>query len=408
MKTKFIKVLGITFLLLGIVVGVVYAFTLGNVDGVWTAIDTNGADYDAWASGPAGGSTNYDSPTTTCTSNTCQGALGGTDWNQVRYGEVPSGAPVTGFGGRSGFGFDGVNDVNEGDGLTENEDFLLGKWCHFNNPIIAASNPLDYVDLNLRVDNITCPSGGTISDGQMNFGYRFYLDETNNTGNGSNCGNETVGWPYNTTLATYQCPYTVGTDPLCPWDGGINGNGCADEVEIGQLDNEDTFTCSYEGGASTEFTIRIVGFVPLADSTAACPEKPAPGATTSNIFISREAQDSCACLYARVTTLGTAVELDYFTATQVEQAVELKWETTSEVNNLGFNIYRKEVGVEGWVKLNEELIPTVVYPGAPFGGEYSFIDAAVEPGKTYSYSLMDLDLDSTASFHGPVEVTITE
>jgi len=380
--------------------GVAAAFTLGNVDGVWSTIDSGGgATDDAWATGPAGGSTNYDSPSSTSGTNPgIQGALGGTDWNQVRYGD----GVTSGFGGQSGFGFDGVNDINEGDGLVATEQFLLGKWCHFNNPIYGGTslpNPLGYVELNIQVDNITCPAEGTISpDNTMNFGYRFTLDETTNNGE-----NTADFCDYEDGARTYECPYTVGTDPLCPFDGGINGNGCADEVVIGSTGGTDTFTCDYGGGATTEYTIRVTGFVPVT-STSACPAT--PQAAVSITYISREAQDSCACLYAVVEEpTGTAVELLSFGATTEKKTITLSWETATETDNAGFNLYRAEAVDGERIKLNAELIPTNVAPGSPFGAVYSYTDTILKYKQTYFYWLEDLDIYGNAELHGPVEVS---
>ncbi len=40
------------------------------------------------------------------------------------------------------------------------------------------------------------------------------------------------------------------------------------------------------------------------------------------------------------TAVPTAVELGSFTATAERKAIVLAWETTSEISNLGFNLYR--------------------------------------------------------------------
>lgn len=292
------------------------------------------------------------------------------------------------FSQQSGFAFDGVNDVIDPTAPYVEQAFLLGKWCHINQGIYNSAcdnrNDLDYVNLDIRVGTVRCDPAADNQvpspDDTMDFTYRFDLDETPNS--------------------TNPCPYLPG-DP-------VNNNGCADAVTIGAVSLEDTFTCTYgEGTTSTNYTIQVLGFVPLADPDDTCPATPA--AAYSSQYISREDSNNCACLYAKVTDAqGTAVELDYFTATEVEQAVEVKWETTTELDNVGFNLYRNREGEEAWVKLNEELIPTVVYPGAPFGGKYNFVDTDVEPGQTYSYWLMDVDFDSISSFHGPAEITTAE
>lgn len=403
MKKRWILILSSVIVASLVLVGVVYAFSMVNVDGVWETtspyIDTNGALCDSWASGPTSGSTSFDSPDSiSYTDPSIQGTLGGKDWNQVRYGSQYI-TPFFNdcycedrtdnlFSQQSGFAFDGVDDVVDPTAPYYVEQaFLLGKWCHINKGIYTSAcnnrNDLDYVDLDIRVGTVRCDPAADnpvpSPDDTMDFTYRFDLDETPNTP---------------------PCPYLPGNS--------VNDAGCADAVTIGAVSLEDTFTCTYgEGTTSTDYTIQVLGFVPLADPDDTCPATPA--AAYSSQYISREDSNNCACLYAKVTDAqGTAVELDYFTATEVEQAVEVKWETTTELDNLGFNLYRNREGEEAWVKLNEELIPTVVYPGAPFGGKYSFVDADVEPGQTYSYWLMDVDFDSISSFHGPAEVTTAE
>lgn len=432
MKKKWIIILISVVIISLVVVSVVYAFTMGLVDGVWSAIDTSGGvtQTDAicsnWATNPPGGSNDFDNPSSiSSTSPSIQGTIGGTDWNQVRYGsrdfdygDCNCSSQESTFANQSGFGFDGVDDVLDPSSPYVNQPFLLGKWCHFNNPIYNSAcdypNDLEYVDLTLQTQTIRCDPASTnpglvpTPNDILDFTYRFYLDETPN--NGPACGG--LGQPacscpsYN-GFTRAPCPYSLTPgDPnsYCPGQPGVNVNGCADEVQIGSLPVADTFTCGYGGGTSTTYKIQILGFQPLANAADPCPTTPT--GVYSDTYISQESGDRCACLYAKVTeATGTAVELDYFTATEVEQAVELKWETTSEVDNLGFNLYRNQEGEEGWVKLNAELIPTVVYPGAPFGGEYSFTDTEIEPGQTYFYWLMDMDNHGTASLHGPVEVT---
>jgi hypothetical protein len=96
----------------------------------------------------------------------------------------------------------------------------------------------------------------------------------------------------------------------------------------------------------------------------------------------------------------TAVELLSFTATPKRKAIRLDWETASEIDNLGFNVYRSE-SLEGErVQLNAALIPRQ-NPGSPLGAVYTWRDGAVTPGVTYYYWLEDVDLNGRATLHGP-------
>lgn len=99
-----------------------------------------------------------------------------------------------------------------------------------------------------------------------------------------------------------------------------------------------------------------------------------------------------------------AVDLNSFTATPQSNSVLLEWETANETNNLGFNLYRSTSPDEVGEKLNGELIPSQA-PGSGQGANYEFVDDSGVGGTTYYYRLEDVDLDGTATMHGPVNAT---
>jgi hypothetical protein len=101
----------------------------------------------------------------------------------------------------------------------------------------------------------------------------------------------------------------------------------------------------------------------------------------------------------------TAVELLSFTATGTKGAIVLDWETATEVNNAGFNLYRGTRADRPRTKLNAELIPSNVYPGSPIGTRYQYTDTALKPRVTYYYWLEDVDIYGVATLHGPARAT---
>jgi len=110
---------------------------------------------------------------------------------------------------------------------------------------------------------------------------------------------------------------------------------------------------------------------------------------------------------ATVTVPPTAVELLSFEATAAHKTVILTWETASEIDNLGFNLYRA-TAVDGVrVKINAELIPTEVYPGSPFGAVYTYTDTGLKPKANYFYWLEDVDIYGTTQLSGPIEARAT-
>lgn len=105
----------------------------------------------------------------------------------------------------------------------------------------------------------------------------------------------------------------------------------------------------------------------------------------------------------RVTSQPLAINLALFTATALEDEVLVQWETASEVDNLGFNLYRGPAAEGPWTQLNAALIPSLA-PGSGLGYSYDYLDRAVTPGMTYYYLLESIDLAGTPQRHGPVDV----
>ena len=99
----------------------------------------------------------------------------------------------------------------------------------------------------------------------------------------------------------------------------------------------------------------------------------------------------------------TAIELSSFTASAAGSSIMLKWETESEANNAGFNIYRAESENGEYIKINSELIPAK--GSSTRGAIYQFVDKEVRNGKTYYYRLEDLDLNGTSTSHGSISAT---
>jgi hypothetical protein len=106
----------------------------------------------------------------------------------------------------------------------------------------------------------------------------------------------------------------------------------------------------------------------------------------------------------QVGTTPTAVELSRFEAWLEGVAIHVEWETVTEAELLGFNLYRSDAPDGVYAKLNEELIPSQA-PGQPVGSVYTWLDSDVQPGVTYYYKLEDVDVYGAAAMHGPVSTT---
>ena len=99
------------------------------------------------------------------------------------------------------------------------------------------------------------------------------------------------------------------------------------------------------------------------------------------------------------------VELASFSAstTGAGAPVVIAWETVSEVDNVGFHVYRADANGGIGAKVNGGIIPAK--GSETSGASYELLDVALEPGETRSYILEDVDVNGVATLHGPVSVS---
>ncbi|MDX9954568.1 MAG: GEVED domain-containing protein [Anaerolineae bacterium] len=102
----------------------------------------------------------------------------------------------------------------------------------------------------------------------------------------------------------------------------------------------------------------------------------------------------------------TAVTLARFEAAAQGEAILITWETATELDNLGFNLYRSAVPTGPWTQVNAAFIPAQA-PGAVFGAVYELLDTGVTPGAPIHYRLEDVDIHGVSTFHGPISITLT-
>ena len=101
----------------------------------------------------------------------------------------------------------------------------------------------------------------------------------------------------------------------------------------------------------------------------------------------------------------TAATLGAFTATAVEGAIRLEWETVIEMDLLGFHLYRADSPDGEALRLNASLIPGQAL-GSLVGASYEFLDETVEPGVTYYYWLEEVDVNDVTTRYGPVSALV--
>jgi hypothetical protein len=101
----------------------------------------------------------------------------------------------------------------------------------------------------------------------------------------------------------------------------------------------------------------------------------------------------------------TAVDLVSFTAVWQGSTILVTWETATEIDNVGFNLYRSMSADGPFTKLNSALIPSQS-PGSIFDTAYTWLDEDVQLESNYYYKLEDVEAGGTRTMHGPVSSSV--
>ena len=96
------------------------------------------------------------------------------------------------------------------------------------------------------------------------------------------------------------------------------------------------------------------------------------------------------------------VTLSSFTANTEGGSVKLLWRTESEVNNVGFTVYRSEAENSKYTKVT--FLNGAGNTGMPT--DYQFADTKVEQGKTYFYYIEDIDITGKRNKSQVVKVSV--
>jgi len=142
---------------------------------------------------------------------------------------------------------------------------------------------------------------------------------------------------------------------------------------------------------------------PLAPSDYA--SAPVEGLIKTDILLVQYCGDitAAAQTFSIPAPVPTAVSLQSFSATGRDSALDLSWTTASEIDNLGFHLYRSLSPEGPWQRVTSSLIPGL--GSSPTGASYSYRDADVQNGTTYYYLLEDVETTGRTERHGPVSAT---
>ncbi len=104
--------------------------------------------------------------------------------------------------------------------------------------------------------------------------------------------------------------------------------------------------------------------------------------------------------------IPTAIQMADFSAFPQDGRSQVIWQTLTESDILGFNLYRRllQPGTStSYQRITPDLIPAQA-SGTPLGGSYQYLDEDVLPGHAYQYELEVLGLDGQITRFGPTSI----
>ncbi len=195
--------------------------------------------------------------------------------------------------------------------------------------------------------------------------------------------------------------------------GDVNANGCPD-IAVGSSEEDGGATDAgrayvFEGSTGallytlTSPNVEVHGWF----GNAVCGLGDVNGDGRDEVAAGADWEDGGATDAGRVYVFNgieVPVELASFTCTATDDGVLLEWVTCSETDNCGFHVHRSVGGESGRQRTTSHIIPgagTITTLQT-----YSYLDTNRKPGH-YLYWLEQVDIDGTATWHGPVTALVS-
>lgn len=184
-----------------------------------------------------------------------------------------------------------------------------------------------------------------------------------------------------------------------------NGNG---DLDVGDFPPWETITTQatwYHSGELDAGTYFVNAEAPIAEPpwVRTLPQGPVM------LILSGPGGDFCETAnfgFKRMPVGPTSAEVRSFTATTTGHDVILRWETITEIDNLGFNIWRSLQPASGYERVNRRLIPSQAI--GTHGASYEHVDRGVPAGFWY-YKLETISTAGrTEGWHGPISIWLRE
>jgi len=135
-------------------------------------------------------------------------------------------------------------------------------------------------------------------------------------------------------------------------------------------------------------------------------------ATVPSLYSARsDDMETTAINDATVVTLNyqptSVIVAAFYVTPQPGSKLLAQWETASEIDVAGFNLYRRLSPAGEYVRLNVEMISSQA-PGTLLGASYRWLDTSIQPGETYDYRLEIVHANGISSWYGPVLISVPQ
>jgi hypothetical protein len=254
--------------------------------------------------------------------------------------------------------------------------------------------------------------GGSAStyafNSQNTFGTRnvrnniFYNARSNGTGTGKHYAVRVAGGTAPNLTIDHNVYHTSGTGGVFGFYGADRTSLAAWQTAVGQDANSLDGNPQYQNPTGTAAT------VDLHINPASMTPVEGVGVNIASVTDDFDGQTRASLTPEDIGAdaailLPLAVTLASFDAQGQADRVVVSWETVSEIDNPGFNLYRATDPAGPQTLLAYQ--PSQA-PGGTQGAAYSYEDLAVEAGQTYWYWLEDIDLSGATTLHGPVSAMV--
>lgn len=245
--------------------------------------------------------------------------------------------------------------------------------------------------------NSSGQGGAIATDGPLTISSSTFYGNTATSGGGI----------YNngSTVTLQNSIIAASTGGACFGFAGTSTNNLVSDATCGTAANAVTNfdTALASNGGPTPTHALLAGSNAINAGVASCPDNTATPLARDQRNYARPAGAACDIGAFEANSAPLAVQLADFGVVGQANQVLVTWETTSELDNQGFNLYRGQTPDAPDALL--AFVPARS-PGSAQGSAYQWTDSDVTVGATYYYWLEDVDLSGATTLHGPVSVTL--